>query len=183
MIHWSTFKQKIIEILDKHVPSKTAHSSKHLPWLSNFIKHKMKERKKLYNRARQTQDVGDWDSYKIIKNHVNSIIKTAYNKYCSHLFDSSFSINRKRFWFLIKAMRKDTTGISFLKTGNTAQTSSEDKANALNTQFYSVFTKEDNEIPQIPSSTYPDIGTLIFNVDGIKVLLNTLQPKKIVRPR
>ena len=44
-------------------------------------------------------------------------------------------------------MRKDTTGVSSLKTGNTTvtQTSSEDKANALNTQFYSVFTKEDNE--------------------------------------
>ena len=28
------------------------------------------------------------------------------------------------------------------------------------------------------SSTYPDIGTLILNVNGIKVLLNTLQPKK-----
>ena len=70
-----------------------------------------------------------------------------------------------------------STGVSSLKTGNTTQTSSEDKANALNTQFYSVFTKEDNEVPQIPSSTCPDIGTLIFNVDGIKVLLNTLQPK------
>ena len=96
----------------------------------------MKERKKLYDRARRTQDVGDWDSYKIIKNHANSIIKSAYNKYCSHLFDHSFSINRKRFWSLIKAMRKDTTGVSSLKTGNTTQTSSEDKVNALNTQFY-----------------------------------------------
>ena len=34
----------------------------------------------------------------------------------------------------------------------------------------------------MPSSTYPDIGTLIFNVDGIKVLLNTLQPKKSSGP-
>ena len=70
-------------------------------------------------------------------------------------------------------MRKDTTGVPSLKTGNTTQTLTEDKANALNTQFYSVFTKEDNEISQMPSSTYPDIGTLFFNVDGIKVLLNT----------
>ena len=112
--NWSTFKQKISEILDKHVPSKTTHSSKHFPWLNNFIKCKMKERKKLYDRARRTQDVGDWDSYKITKNHVDSIIKTAYNKYCSHIFDSSFSINRKWFWSLVKAMRKDTTEVSSL---------------------------------------------------------------------
>ena len=39
--------------------------------------------------------------------YVNSIIQAAYNKYCSHLFDSSFSINRKRFWSLIKALQKD----------------------------------------------------------------------------
>ena len=137
----------------------------------------MKESKN-FDRARRAQDVGNWDNYKIIKNYVNSIIQTIYNKYCSHLFDNSFSINRKRFWSLIKALRKDTTGVSSLKTGNTTQTSSEDKANSLNTQFYSVITKGDNEIPQMPSSIYPDIGTFIFNVDGIKALLNTLQPKK-----
>ena len=34
----------------------------------------------------------------------------------------------------------------------------------------------------MPSSTYPDIGTLIFNVDGIKALLDTLQPKKLSGP-
>ena len=83
----------------------------------------------------------NWDNYKIIKNYVNSIIKTAHNKYCSHLFDRSFSINHKQFWSLNKALRKDTTGVSSLKTGNTTQTSSEDKANALNTHFCSVFTK------------------------------------------
>ena len=30
----------------------------------------------------------------------------------------------------------------------------------------------------MPSSTYPDIGALIFNVDGIKALLNALKPTK-----
>ena len=49
-------------------------------------------------------------------------------------------------------MRKDTTGVSSLKTGNTTQTSLEDKANALNTQFYSVFIKEDNEFPKCPQA-------------------------------
>ena len=29
--NWSTFKQKVLEILDMHVPSKTGHSSNTLP--------------------------------------------------------------------------------------------------------------------------------------------------------
>ena len=43
--NWSTFKQKDLVILDKHVPSKSAHSSKHLPLLNDFIKCKMKKEK------------------------------------------------------------------------------------------------------------------------------------------
>ena len=89
-------------------------------------------------KALQKDTTGISPSYCDITITHNTIIQTAYNKYCSHLFDSSFSINCKRFWSLIKALRKDTTGISPLKIGNTTQTSSEDKANALNTQFYLV---------------------------------------------
>ena len=106
------FKQELLELLDKYVPSKTPNSGKHLPWLNKFIKHKNnEEKKKLYDRARRTQAIGDWENYKKIKNYVNLSIKTAYNKYCNHLFDNSFTSNCKRFWSLIKVLQKDTTGL------------------------------------------------------------------------
>ena len=79
-------------------------------------------------------------------------------------------------------LRKDTTGVSSLKTGNATLTSSEAKVNTLNTQFYSVFTQEDSVIPPMPPSTYPNIGIVIFSVEGIQALLVKLQPKKSCGP-
>ena len=79
-------------------------------------------------------------------------------------------------------LQKDTTGVSSLKTGNATLTSSEAKVNTLNTQFYSVFIQEDSVIPPMPPSTYPNIGTLIFSVEGIQEKLDKLQPKKSCSP-
>ena len=104
--NWSVFKQELLELLDKYAPSKTPNSGKHLPWLNKFIKHKMKKRKKLYDRARRTQAIGDWENYKKIKNYVNLSIKAAYNKYCNHLFDNSLLVIASDFGLLLRCYRR-----------------------------------------------------------------------------
>ena len=63
--NWLAFKQKLSELLDKYVPTKTPNSGKHLPWLNKFIKHKM--RGKYYDKARQTHDLGDWENQKLFQ--------------------------------------------------------------------------------------------------------------------
>ena len=53
------------------------------------------------------------------------------------------------------------------------------KAEALNKQFYSIFTKEDNNTPVINSPQYPNMtASIIFiaTTNGIQKLLQGLQP-------
>ena len=53
---------------------------------------------------------------------------------------------------------------------------------ALNQQFHSVFTKEDNNTPIISSPQYPNMPEVIFTTNGIQKLLEDLKPGKAAGP-
>ena len=79
-------------------------------------------------------------------------------------------------------MRKDRAGIAPLKFNGMTISSSEDKAEVLNNQFYSVFTDEDiSHIPEVLYS-FPDMPGISFNTEGIYKLLNELNINKSPGP-
>ena len=59
-------------------------------------------------------------------------------------------LNGKRFWCYIKSLRKDPSGFALLKDNGRLFSSPKDRANLLNHQFLSVYTREN------PSSTTPE---------------------------
>ena len=52
------------------------------------------------------------------------------------------------------------------------------KAEVLNKQFCSVFTKENNNIPIMNSRPYPPMNNIVFSINGIQRLLQNLKPGK-----
>ena len=72
-------------------------------------------------------------------------------------------------------MLKDTTSINILHFNGEDYTNSATKANILNNQFASVFTK-DNRVPFPckPSKSDPDIPQISVTVDGVYNLLASL---------
>ena len=114
---------------------------KHLPWIKR-IKLQMKKRKFLYNKAKQTQAASDWRAYRKARNQANKALGAAYQQYCTHLFDNAHTNNKKRFWSLIKQLRKNHQSVTTLRVENESKASPSSKAESLNQQFYSVFTRE-----------------------------------------
>ena len=77
-------------------------------------------------------------------------LTTAHQQYYTHLFDDPHTNNNKRFWSLVKKLRKNHQSIPTLSVDNDLKISPSSKAEALNQQFYSVFTRENkNHIPPI----------------------------------
>ena len=54
------------------------------------------------------------------------------------------------------------------------------KAETLNQQFHSVFTKEDDNIPYIIPSNHPSIDNLTCSVNGIQKLLQSSNMEKLL---
>ena len=80
-------------------------------------------------------------------------------------------------------MRKEQIFINTLYYNGQTYTDSEGKANALNNQFVSVFTNEDQfPLPYIPHEPNPDISQITNNVEGVFNLLTKIEPNKAAGP-
>ena len=45
----------------------------------------MKQRKRLYDKAKRTGNYTDWCDHKQARNEVNSLLETAHHNYCTNL--------------------------------------------------------------------------------------------------
>ena len=57
-----------------------------------------------------------------------------------------------------------------------------EKAHALNSQFQSVSTQEQADLPNIPTSPHPSIPPLVIHTQGIEKLLSEVDPNKATGP-
>ena len=63
-------KQKLLEMIDTYVPSKTLNNHHHLPWMFVPLKHLIKKKQHVYNRAKLFQCESDWKEYKNLQSEV-----------------------------------------------------------------------------------------------------------------
>ena len=69
-----------------------------------------------------------------------------------------------------------------MTTDGVTTSKSEDKADILSRQFYSVFTNEDLSSVPSPTSSFPIMPNISLNVEGIYKLLNDLDVDKAPGP-
>ena len=105
--NWQMLKDAIYVAINKCIPTKYTKTCIKLPWINPVIKQKMKTRKHLYDKAKQTNTHTDWCAYKQARNEVNSLLENAHRNYCSKLFEDSGTC-KKRFWTYIKNKKKIT---------------------------------------------------------------------------
>ena len=77
-------------------------------------------------------------------------------------------------------MHTENLGIPTLKSGEDLHISNSDKANALNDQFNSVFTREDR--PTLETGPTPSIPHLKVTLNGVEKQLSKIHAKKAGRP-
>jgi len=91
--------------------------------------------------------------------------------------------NNKPFWKFINSQRKENVGIGPLKANGSLHSDSLKKAQILNEQFTSVFTREDTtEIPNLPGPHFPPIPNIEINTNGVFKLLSNIQSNKAAGP-
>ena len=123
-----------------------------------------------------------WERYTEQQKHLKKSLKVAEQNYVSRHLSDALSTSPKAFFSFFKARRQDTTNIAALKKENTLVTSSAEKADILNQQFQSAFTKENMTLPQLQDSPYQNISPLTFDTQGIYKLLSNLNCAKATGP-
>ena len=92
--------------------------------------------------------------------------------------------NSKKLWLYIKHKKQDSSGVAPLEdTDGILYSDTPAKADILNNQFRSVFTKEDfDNLPSKGPSPHPTMPNLQVNSNGIKQLLKGLNIHKATGP-
>ena len=181
---YDSFRKALETSINKHIPSKIISSRFSYPWINNSLKRAINKKKRLYRRARRHGSASNWKKFREFRRRVDKNIQSAHNAYLKNVIGASLEgDNTKPFWHYIKSKRREVTGVSPLKIDDDIITSAKGKAETLNEQFCSVFTREkQDQIPDLGFSNVPDIDDLTITVEGVEKLLSGLKPNKASGP-
>ena len=181
---WMSFKTKIHSIMEERVPSKISQSRYTHPWMNRKIRRLIRRKQRAHTRSRRTGKKRDKDRYKRLQSEVQLQIRRSHRGYMQEVVSESYKGNNKKFWSYIKSARQESTGVSPLKNEDGfLKSDSTSKANILNRQFESVFTKEDTStMPDKGPSPYPDMPKLEVHWKGVHKLLKGLKTFKTTGP-
>jgi hypothetical protein len=168
----------IWEVIEDCVPAKLSSTRFNQPWLNTETKHASKRKARAYRKARFTNKDKDWARFRRLKKDTQKICRNAHNKYIYDIVHSDTASKRsKKLGAFIKSKRTDQMGVSPLKEGGFMHVDPKTKANILNRQFTSVFSKDDGSaLPDLGPSIYPAMDTITVSQNGVIKLLRNLKP-------
>ena len=171
--------------INKNIPAKISSTKRHPPWINTELRRCIRNKQRLYNRAKLTDCNMDWNRFKLARRTVDRRIRHAHWDYVGNVIGGSLETNNtKPFWNYIKSAGKQAFSIPALRSNQRLVSSPEERAEALNNQFKSVFTTEDlNTVPtlgnQHTTQVMPDI---LVTQEGVRKLLGNLKINKAPGP-
>ena len=166
---WVKFKTGFIEAVERFIPSKMTKTKYSVPWIDVTIKRLVKKRHKLYLRAHKSMGPDVKIHCKWFRAHVQKVLRDAYwkNVYNMVTFEKDSSDpdtpkpeKIKKFWSIVKSLKKDAFGITSHRENGILKTDSKEKANICNRQFQSAFTREgDSDPPSKGANLFSPWGT------------------------
>lgn len=193
---WKEFKDSLNNLTQKYVPTKLCKPKDGHPWVTLEIKRLMHKRDRLYSKHKQNRSN---PNIKAKFNHLKHIIqrklRESYNRYIESIVtdqkegNTDFCRPNKRLYTFVKQQKTDSSEINCLKHNGINYTAPVDKANALNFQFQSVFTKlvplklkHLLELVLPKNLTFSIMSDITISVNGVAKQLSKLNPGKASGP-
>ena len=184
--NWSAFKNAVtsginINLYLKDLPSL---SLSFRPWINPQIKREMRKKDRLHKKAIHSKNQHHWKEFKRQRNYVSNLIKESHSRYLNDIIGESLRDNPspKKLWSYVKHNKSENLAIPPLKSEHGLSFSDKDKAESLNSYFFSVFTNEEMPPPSVSTSPCLSISDLQISPEGVAKLLSQLNPKKACGP-
>ena len=151
----------------------------------------------MHTKAKKSNSELDWANFKAARKYIQVKLAASHTHYVNNIVDPSLKTskeldkqgqyhskdNNKGLWAYIKSKRQDSVGVSTLKANGIIATEAAEKATLLNSQFSSVFTRENIEdIPNLPESPHPQMPNITITCKGTQTLLEKLNASKATGP-
>ena len=181
--NWNTFKSTLTETMNRHIPQKKITSRWNLAWITPGIRRMIRQKKRAWKSGKHNKESKGWKRFLVLEKEVKEAIQKAHRSYIDNILDGAVKDNPKKFYSYIKQKRSGVSSIPVLKTNNSTISESDQKAEALNKQYTSVFTNEPNDtLPTMDGQPTPDMPPVYFTSRGIEKLLQGLNTSKASGP-
>ena len=183
---YDKFVAKLNEVKDRHIPKCRPRTNTHrLPWMrSPKIRTQRTAQWRNWKRFKQTGLPRDYDAYKMERNRLCDMVRSAKAKYEGHLI-TKMKENPKLYFGHCRRTLKTKQGVTNVVDGAGVMTETEDEtASALGTYYHTVFTQDDgtSAAPSFPVRTEERIEDVIFTIEDVKEKLMDLKTNKAAGP-
>ena len=160
-VYASNIETKIISLSRECIPNKNIKVRPYEPpWLTTFLKRKIRQRKRAYKKAKRTRLENHWSKFKNLRNEVVDLIRTSKKQYFDRIAEKlkSKSLSPKDWWATLKTFIKPTftSSIPPLESNGHIVIDEYEKANTFNTYFQSQTILDDSNavLPELPPPSY-----------------------------
>ena len=174
---WESIKSNLLTILDDNVPTKLTSGRLHKPWINTQTKRLLRQKQRMYTKAKTTNTDRDWTRYRNIKKLTQKVCRKTHASYVQDII--SDDKDNKKLWTYIRSNNKEKIGIADLDSGSTLVQDPTTKANMFNTFFSNVFSTPDSprtkHVDPNPTNPMPQIR--IGQAGVLKLLLDIKENK------
>ena len=152
--------------------SSTRHTH---PWVSTSLRRIERRKRRAHMKAKKSSQSKDWDRFKWLQSEVQRSTRYAHRRYMADVVSNDLKENTKRIWSFIKSKRQESTGVApLINKEGYLHSDFTKKAEILNLQFQSVYTKENTDnIPDKGPSPFSLMDNIIINPNVVKGYLKT----------
>src|SRR5260221_11431428 len=152
---WVLFKNTIDEVIKTYVPKKRVSRRNKCLWQNWKTRKAMKRRKRKWQKYKESNDIGDWWSYKQARNNVTRELRNARLQFEQKL-TTDIKKNQKTFFSYVRSKSRTKDRVGPLKDNNGQVVDDDQKScDILNSFFSSVYTDENmNNMPEAKQMFY-----------------------------
>ena len=178
--NWQYAKSSLSDVISKFVPSKKVSGRYKPPWMTGKNKRLIRKKQRAYNRAKNSDNDKDWATFRTIRKKAQKDLDNAHYDYVNDVISED---GNKGLWRYLKGARKDTCGVATLVKDFKVATQPNEKAEMLNEQFSSVFTREESSsVPDLGPSPFEEMPPIKVGKAGVLKLLKNLKTRKASGP-
>lgn len=188
--HAENITSHIISIAKECIPNKTIRiRPSDPPWITSYIKHYIRKRKRAYRKAKRTSSSIMWTKFRKLRNKVVALIRDSKNSFYDGISNKlkSNNLTSRDWWTVLKKVISPTSSsvIPPLESNGSIFTEELDKANILNQFFQSqTFLNEQNAtLPAlIPYETNSNLSSINLTPVEVHSILSQLPLGKATGP-
>ena len=180
---WSRWKKSFLSRIEAFIPRRKPRKFVTPPWVDGEVLHAIRKKNTVRKKAIQRDSSLLWDKFRRLRQEVKYLVRAKRVSYLQDISDTCFS-SPSRFWSYFNRLTRRSSVPDSVELDNSSYSTAEEKAEAFNRYFSSVFNNDTSLPDNLPSTPFTDttITSITLTTKEVLSALQRLDPNKTPGP-